>query len=132
MVQKEVGYRFCANHSTKDYGIPTVLINCFGSCKIVKNVSRTVFTPVPNVDSCIIEIDIDRDKYNIIDKQGFIKFVSNSFKMKRKTLYNNLTSASFNKECVLKALNALNLKETVRPENLTAEEFIKLYSLLNK
>ena len=132
MVQKEVGDRFCAKHSTKDYGIPTVLINCFGSCKIVKNVSRTVFTPIPNVDSCIIEIDIDKNKFNIDKKDDFIKFVSSAFRMKRKTLYNNLTSASYNKESVLRALNALNLKEAVRPENLSSEDFVSLYDLLNK
>lgn len=131
MVQKEVGVRFCANHSTKDYGIPTVLINAFGSCKIVKNVSRTVFKPVPNVDSCIIKIEIDKNKYNIKDKQKFIDFVSNSFKMKRKTLYNNLSTSGFNKEKIISSLKELNLQETVRPENLTAEMYVNLFNKLN-
>lgn len=131
MVQKEVGYRFCAEHSTKDYGIPTVLINCFGSCKIVKNVNRTVFTPVPNVDSCIIEIDIERQKFNIKDQEKFIKFVSNCFKMKRKTLYNNLVSAGFSKENVLNSISKLNLIETIRPENLTAKNYVELFKVLN-
>ncbi len=131
MVQKEVGYRFCAEHSTKDYGIPTVLINCFGNCKIVKNVSRTVFTPVPNVDSCIIQIEIDRQKFQIKEKESFIKFVSNCFKMKRKTLYNNLLSAGFSKDKILNSISKLNLIETVRPENLTAKNYEDLFEILN-
>lgn len=131
MVQKEVGVRFCADQSTKDYGIPTVLIDAFGGCKIVKNVSRTVFKPVPNVDSCIIKIEIDKNKYNISNKQRFINFVSNSFKMKRKTLYNNLSCAGFNKEKIIESLKELNLSETVRPENLTSEMYVNLFNKLN-
>ena len=131
MVQKEVGERFCAKPSTKDYGIPTVLINTFGSCKIVKNVSRTVFKPVPNVDSCIIKIDIDKSKFVLKDKKQYIKFVSNCFKMKRKTLYNNLSSNGYEKEKTILAIKELGLSETVRPENLTEKQFVELFNKLN-
>lgn len=131
MVQKEVGIRFCAKNSTKDYGIPTVLIDSFGSCKIVRNVSRTVFKPMPNVDSCIIKIEKNSNKFNIKETKKYIDFVSNSFKMKRKTLYNNLVSAGFNKEKVIEAIKELNLLESVRPENLTAEQFVLLFNKLN-
>lgn len=131
MVQKEVGVRFCAKHSTKDYGIPTVLIDSFGSCKIVKNVSRTVFKPVPNVDSCIIKIDVDKSKFNIKDEKKYIEFVSNCFKMKRKTLYNNLSSVGYDKEKIIKTIKELDLIETIRPENLTAEMFVNLFNKLN-
>ena len=130
MVQKEVGVRFCANHSTKDYGIPTVLIDSFGSCKIVRNVSRTVFKPVPNVDSCIIKIEKDKNKYNINNCQKYIDFVSNSFRMKRKTLYNNLSTAGFDKEEIKKAISKIDLSESVRPENLTSEQFVLLFNYL--
>lgn len=130
MVQKEVGERFCAKHSTKDYGIPTVLINTFGSAKIVKNVSRTLFTPMPNVDSCILNISIDKEKFNIKDIKQYNSFVSNCFKMKRKTLYNNLSSSGFDKENIKNAILKLNLIETVRPENLTAQNYFDLFNML--
>ncbi|MBQ9792442.1 MAG: ribosomal RNA small subunit methyltransferase A [Clostridia bacterium] len=131
MVQKEVGVRFCAKNSTKDYGIPTVLIDSFGSCKIVRNVSRTVFKPIPNVDSCIIKIEKDKNKFSIKDNKKYIEFVSNSFKMKRKTLYNNLTTAGYEKEKVISSIKDLGLTETVRPENLTAEQFVLLFNKLS-
>lgn len=132
MVQKEVGDRFCAKTSTRDYGIPTVLINSFGSCEIVKNVPRTVFTPVPNVDSCIINIKIDRNKFNIVNEKEYINFVSSCFRMKRKTLYNNLVSAGFNKDRSINAIKSLNLLQTVRPENLTETQFVNLYNILHE
>ena len=131
MVQKEVGVRFCAKHSTKDYGIPTVLIDSFGSCKIVKNVSRTVFKPVPNVDSCIIKIEVDKNKFDIKNEKKYIEFVSNCFKMKRKTLYNNLSSNGYDKTKIIESIKELGLPETVRPENLTAEMFVNLFNKLN-
>lgn len=131
MVQKEVGERFCAKHSTKDYGIPTVLINTFGSAKIVKHVPRTLFTPMPNVDSCILNISIDATKFNIKDSKHYNGFISNCFKMKRKTLYNNLSSSGIDKDKVKAAILKLNLVESVRPENLTAQNYFDLYNLLN-
>lgn len=131
MVQKEVGVRFCAKNSTKEYGIPTVLIDSFGYCKILKNVSRTVFKPIPNVDSCIIKIEKDKNKFNIREPQKYIEFVSNSFKMKRKTLYNNLTNAGYEKEKVITSIKDLGLTETSRPENLTAQQFVLLFNKLN-
>lgn len=130
MVQKEVGERFCAQNSTKDYGIPTVLINSFGSAKIVKNVGKKMFTPMPKVDSCIINIKIDKNKYQIEEIEKYCKFVSNCFKMKRKTLYNNLTSSGFEKNKIIELLEKLNLNALVRPENLTAEQYIEIFNLL--
>lgn len=130
MVQKEVAERFCAKISTKAYGIPTVLINSFGCCTIVKNVPRTVFTPVPNVDSCVINISVDKNKFNISNKTEYINFVSNCFKMKRKTLYNNLTSFGYDKNQCINVLNSLNLQQTIRPENLTAEQYVNLFNTL--
>lgn len=131
MVQKEVGERFCAKNSTKDYGIPTVLINTFGSAKIVKNVGKKMFTPMPKVDSCIINIKLQKGKFDIEDIQKYSNFVSNCFKMKRKTLYNNLSTCGFQKEKIICCLEQLNLNALVRPENLTAEQFVALYNLLD-
>jgi len=130
MVQKEVGERFCANNSTKDYGIPTVLINTFGDAKIVKNVNRKMFTPMPNVDSCIININVNKNKYEINDIKKYSSFVASCFKMKRKTLYNNLSSSGYDKQKVVECVEQLGLNTLVRPENLTAEQFVNLYNIL--
>ena len=129
MVQKEVGERFCAKPKTKEYGIPTVLINSFASCKIIKNVNRKMFIPEPKVDSCILQIDLDKNKYNIKDIDKYKAFVSNSFKMKRKTLYNNLSCCGIKKDKIVKNLEKLNLKIDSRPEMLDASQYVYLYNL---
>lgn len=131
MVQKEVGVRFCGEVGSKDYGVPTVVLNTFGETQIVKNVGRKMFTPPPKVDSCIIKIKIDRNKFDIKDPQKFNQFVSKCFMAKRKTLYNNLCLANIEKDKAKETIEKLGLPLTVRPEGLTCENFVKLYNELN-
>ena len=130
MVQKEVGERFSAKYSTKDYGVPSVLINTFGSCKIIKQVNRKMFIPQPKVDSSVIEIDIEKNKFEIEDTKDYSKFISNCFMMKRKTLYNNLIKMGYDKESILEVFKKLNILDKSRPENLSSDIFVKLYTTL--
>ena len=132
MVQKEVGERFCAKPHSKDYGASTVLINTFGQCQIIKNVSRKMFTPMPKVDSCIIEIDINKKKYNIDNLQEYKDFINSCFKMKRKTLYNNLSQNFYDKDKIKEIILNLSLNVSVRPEELSTDDFYKLYISLKK
>ncbi len=132
MVQKEVGLRYCAKENSKEYGIPTIILNTFGNVKILKNVDKKMFTPMPKVDSCMIEIDIDKNKFGINDFDKYCNFVSNCFKMRRKTLQNNLTVFGFEKQKIKDTFNALNLEQNVRPENLSCEQFVNLFNLINK
>ena len=128
MVQLEVGERFASNVGSKEYGIPSVLVASKGKASVIKKVNRKMFYPVPNVDSCILKIEIDRNKFEFDDWKDFSQFVQNSFSMRRKTLVNNLSQQyKISKEEVKEILSKLNLSETVRPENLTVENYVSLY-----
>ena len=54
MVQKEVGERFAARAGTSAYGVPSVLAQLACDVRVLRPVSRTVFHPVPNVDSVLV------------------------------------------------------------------------------
>ncbi len=54
MVQREVGERFAAAPGTSAYGVPSVLAQLACEVKVLRPVSRTVFRPVPNVDSVLL------------------------------------------------------------------------------
>lgn len=54
MVQKEVGERFAAAPGGGAYGIPSVLAQLACDVRVLRAVSRTVFHPVPNVDSVLL------------------------------------------------------------------------------
>ncbi|MGX6448574.1 16S rRNA (adenine(1518)-N(6)/adenine(1519)-N(6))-dimethyltransferase RsmA, partial [Patulibacter sp. S7RM1-6] len=54
MVQKEVGVRFAAPPGSKQYGAPSALAQLSCEVKVLRAVSRRIFSPVPNVDSVLL------------------------------------------------------------------------------
>jgi 16S rRNA (adenine1518-N6/adenine1519-N6)-dimethyltransferase len=56
MVQREVGERFAAQPGTPAYGVPSVLAQLACDARVLRPVSRTVFHPVPNVDSVLVRL----------------------------------------------------------------------------
>ena len=56
MVQREVGERFAAAPGDGQYGIPSVLAQLACEVRVLRGVGRTVFFPVPNVDSVLLEL----------------------------------------------------------------------------
>jgi 16S rRNA (adenine1518-N6/adenine1519-N6)-dimethyltransferase len=54
MVQKEVGDRFAAQPGSSAYGVPSVLAQLACDVRVLRPISRTVFHPVPNVDSVLV------------------------------------------------------------------------------
>lgn len=133
MVQKEVADRLCAKPGSKDYGSLTVAVDYRGGAKITRNVSRKMFYPVPNVDSAVVRIDVERNKYPVTDEAFFIKLYRSAFAMRRKTLLNNLlASFDITKEQALTALSQSGFSENLRGETLSAADFVKLSdNLLN-
>jgi 16S rRNA (adenine1518-N6/adenine1519-N6)-dimethyltransferase len=54
MVQKEVGERLAAAPGSRAYGLPSVLAQMACEVHVLRPVARTVFHPVPNVDSVLV------------------------------------------------------------------------------
>ncbi|HWX09667.1 MAG TPA: 16S rRNA (adenine(1518)-N(6)/adenine(1519)-N(6))-dimethyltransferase RsmA, partial [Gaiellaceae bacterium] len=54
MVQREVGERLAATPGGRDYGVPSVLAQLACEVRVLRAVPRTVFHPVPNVDSVLV------------------------------------------------------------------------------
>jgi len=54
MVQAEVAERMCAPPGSRTYGVPSVKLAWYGSARRAGTVSRSVFWPVPNVDSALV------------------------------------------------------------------------------
>ncbi len=127
MVQKEVAERLAAKPRTSDYGAITVGINLRGEAKIVMQVPREKFTPVPNVDSAVVRIDIDKNKFSKVDKSAVRELVRKAFTSRRKTLVNNISSGyGTSKESAAKLLEKCGISPTARAEELSAEQFVLL------
>ena len=126
LLQKEVAHRLAGKPSTKDYGAITLAIEYRGKAKVMLEVNRNAFIPAPNVDSSVIRIDIyEEKKYFPKDEKLFFDLIRLSFNQRRKTLVNNLME-KYDKEFILGMLKDCEYKETIRAEELSIDDFIKL------
>lgn len=138
MMQLEVADRLCGTVKTKDYNSLSITIQYQASVKKLFKVPRTVFNPMPNVDSAVIEINVfDELPIKAKREDVFFDLVRSAFNQRRKTLVNNLINRyGEHKDIYYKILYELNLKETVRSEELTIKDFIdlsdKIYTNLTK
>lgn len=128
MVQKEVGDRLTAETGSEEYSALSVEVQYLFKMKMEMNVSRNVFYPVPNVDSAVISFTPIRERNREYEK-GFFEFVKNCFRMRRKTLYNNLKDL-YEKELIERVYNELELPETIRAQQLNLDAFIKIYEIM--
>lgn len=134
MVQKEAGKRLCSPMGTREMGAVTVAVNYFSVPKILFNVSRGSFMPAPNVDSCVVRFDIkDKTPEGVTDEKFFFKTVRGAFSQRRKTLVNSVSaSMGYDKKTVEQAAVNSGLPASVRPEQLSMEQFIGFCENLKK
>ncbi len=133
MVQEEVAYRLASKNSSSDYGAITVGINLRGSAEVILKVGREKFTPIPNVDSAIVKITIEKDKFKGVDFNNVRNVVRCAFSSRRKMLVNNLMNTfKFSRQKAEEVLLKANLGLTVRGENLSAEDFVLLSEIIYK
>ncbi len=127
MVQEEVALRLTAKEGTSDYGAITVAIKVRGDSSIILKVPREKFTPVPNVDSAVVKIDIDRDKYKGIDYKTVRDLVRCAFNNRRKTFSNNLMKCfNLDREKANALLEYCGADINARGETLSEKQFVML------
>ncbi len=127
MVQEEVAERFSAKAGCSDYGAISVGINLRGSAEIVMRVPREKFTPAPNVDSAVVKITIEKDKFSNVNMGEVRNVVKCAFSSRRKMLVNNLMNFyKLNRSVAENILNISNISLTVRGEDLTEHQYVEL------
>ena len=130
-VQKEVAERLVASPKTSDYGAITASIGAIANSKIIKYIDRQMFYPAPNVDSAVVRIEFDKQKYQILDIIKYRKLIKNAFSMRRKTLVNNLMKGyNLNRQQIENILKSCGIDILVRGEELDAETYVKLSNYL--
>ena len=129
LVQKEVAERFTANPKSKAYGSLTVYLNYYFNITYLFDVSRTAFYPIPNVESAVVKFERKNEKPNLKNEKVFFNLINDSFKMKRKTLKNNLKGYKWDK--IKEVLEENNLNENVRAEELSLKVFEEIANILS-
>jgi 16S rRNA (adenine1518-N6/adenine1519-N6)-dimethyltransferase len=135
MVQREVGERFAAAPGGGAYGVPSVLAQLACEVSVVRAIPRTVFHPVPNVDSVLVSMR--RREVPEAVSPALRALVAGAFAHRRKTLAGSLglvgASSAMpprSREQLRAALTQLGHPADARAERLSPEDFRALARLL--
>jgi 16S rRNA (adenine1518-N6/adenine1519-N6)-dimethyltransferase len=128
MVQKEVGERFAARPGTAAYGVPSVLAQLACDVKVLRPISRSVFVPVPNVDSVLVGLE----RHSPAPEPGLRTLVQQGFAHRRKALARSVSLATGQdtRERVRAALEAMGKPADARAETLGPAEWRALYEAI--
>lgn len=127
MFQKEVADRISTPHGNKTYSSLSVYCQYYFDIKKVKHFGGGNFWPKTKVVSAILKFTPKERHFSDVDtEKRFLRFIESAFQKKRKTLKNNLNSIP-NIENVLEELFQ---KPSIRAEELSIENFIKLFERL--
>lgn len=127
MVQKEVGERLCSTKNDRENSSITISVNYYAKPKIIIDVPKENFLPSPEVDSCVIKLDVlDKPPVDVKDEKTFFKLIKLAFSQRRKTILNSLSSGEYSKEKIKEVLDKLSLNEKLRAEDLSIEDFANI------
>ncbi|HYM58796.1 MAG TPA: 16S rRNA (adenine(1518)-N(6)/adenine(1519)-N(6))-dimethyltransferase RsmA [Solirubrobacteraceae bacterium] len=130
MIQREVGERLAARPGTSSYGAPSVLAQLACDVKVLRPVSRSVFHPVPNVDSVLVGLE----RRGPAPAPGLRELVGQGFAHRRKALPRSLAlaagAAPGARDRARAALEAIGHPPDARAEQLAPEEWPALYARL--
>jgi 16S rRNA (adenine1518-N6/adenine1519-N6)-dimethyltransferase len=132
MVQLEVADRLAAQPGSKVYGVPSVKARFFGDVRRAGSVGRSVFWPVPQVESGLVRIDRYEDPPWSTDpghRKSVFAVVDAAFAQRRKTLRAALSSWAGSPVEAERRLVAAGIEPSTRGERLDAATFVRLASI---
>jgi len=128
MVQKEVGERFFAPEGSKGYNALSALLRTTCTRTATHKVSRQVFAPPPRVDSLLVAFERTDALLPPEHVPAYATLLKQAFQHRRKTLANNLqTNGVAERTRTVEILDGLGLAPAARPEQLTPEQFVRLF-----
>ena len=123
MVQSEVAERLVAKADSKEYGSPTVKGNWWADLTWAGSVGRSVFWPVPNVDSALVRFDRHTPIGSEAERVKTFKVIDHAFAKRRKMMRSALSELFGGSSLAQEALIRAGIDPTIRGEALTVEEF---------
>lgn len=128
MVQKEVADRMLATEKDKEYSSLSVFVKYYSDAKKVTNVPKSVFMPQPKIDSTVLKLNL-RKYTDDVDEKNLFSLIHAGFNKRRKTILNSLSDA-VEKDKLRLAFEKLGIKNNLRAENLSLDDFISLAKII--
>jgi 16S rRNA (adenine1518-N6/adenine1519-N6)-dimethyltransferase len=138
LVQKEVAERIVA--SPGEMSLLALSVQYYGQASLIKKVPASAFWPAPKVESAVLSIVLGPEskampagrQVQSEQTEQFFRLARIGFSSRRKTLANNLSvGLQLEREKVIDIIKSAGLKDTVRAQELSVEDWLKLASKLN-
>jgi 16S rRNA (adenine1518-N6/adenine1519-N6)-dimethyltransferase len=126
MVQAEVADRMCAAPGSRVYGAPSVKVAWYAAARPAGTVPRTVFWPVPNVDSRLVAFTRHDPPSGAAAREEVFTLVDAAFGQRRKTLRAALAGWAGSAPEAERLLRAAGIDPGARGEALSVAEFARL------
>jgi 16S rRNA (adenine1518-N6/adenine1519-N6)-dimethyltransferase len=126
MVQAEVADRMCAAPGSRVYGTPSAKLAWFADARPAGPVPRSVFWPVPNVDSRLVAFTRRDPPQTTATREEVFAVVDAAFRQRRKTLRAALSGWAGSAPEAEQLLRAAGLDPGARGETLGIAEFARL------
>jgi len=126
MVQAEVAGRMTAPPGSRVYGVPSVKLAWFASARRAGPVPRSVFWPVPNVDSGLVAFTRRPPPAGDVTREEVFAVVDAAFAQRRKTLRAALARWAGGPDAAGRILREAGVDPGARGESLTVAEFARI------
>ncbi|MEU6727359.1 16S rRNA (adenine(1518)-N(6)/adenine(1519)-N(6))-dimethyltransferase RsmA [Nonomuraea wenchangensis] len=129
MVQSEVADRLAAGPGSKVYGVPSVKAAWYADVRRAGPVGRTVFWPVPNVDSGLVSLVRRDPPATKATREQVFAVVDAAFAQRRKTLRAALATWAGSAPEAENILRAAGVDPSARGEQLDITAFARIAEL---
>ncbi|MDE0119967.1 MAG: hypothetical protein OXM55_08185 [Bdellovibrionales bacterium] len=124
MFQKEVAQRILASPGSKNYGLLSVLSQCFWNGHLLIEASTSDFYPRPKVAGQVLVFY--KKPHSIPNSEAFLAFVKLCFSHRRKFLLSQLKTIK-EKSQIRDIFDKMNLSSSIRAEELFPGQFVSLF-----
>ena len=131
MVQSEVADRLVAQPGSKNYGSPSVKATWWADMSPAGTVGRSIFWPVPNVDSSLVRFVRHQAAGDEALRLKTFAVIDAAFAQRRKMLRGALSELFGGSAAASDAILAAGVDPTVRGEALLLPDFIKIAHALS-
>jgi 16S rRNA (adenine1518-N6/adenine1519-N6)-dimethyltransferase len=126
MVQAEVAERMCAPPGSRVYGVPSVKLAWYAAARLAGTVPRSVFWPVPNVDSRLVAFTRHDPPPTTASREQVFAVIDAAFGQRRKTLRAALAGWAGSAAQAERLLRAAGIDPGARGESLGVAQFARL------
>lgn len=131
MVQSEVARRLAAKPGNKEYGVPSAKVAWYANATLSDEVPRSVFWPVPRVDSSLLALAVHSPLADESLRQTTFKVIDHAFNQRRKMLRSSLSRLVADGASIEPLLLRAGIDPTARAESVSVEGFLAIAQALH-